>query len=147
MKSSLSPLIIIFGLVFLLILCACSSNNRVDGWYPVSDYPDNLIVGKPLVTVNDFDNIALSRDSFVAEGDTVSLVLIQGRVKAEKQQQWADDTERMIGKRIGFVYNDSVVTAPQINARIESGSFQIISSDTILIKNIYNSILQQIKLQ
>lgn len=100
-----------------------------------------------MVTVNDFDNIALSRDSFVAEGDTVSLVAIQGMVKAEKRQQWADGTERMIGKRIGFVYNDSVVTAPQINARIESGSFQIISSDTILIKNIYNSILQQIKLQ
>lgn len=135
--------IIAFVMVLLLILCACSSHRKADGWYPVADYPDNSIVGKPLATVKDFERVAIVRDTFVIESDTVSKLLIQGRVKPGKRQQWADGTERLIGKRLGFVYNDSVITAPQINVRIESGSFQITSPDTVLIRNIYNSIISK----
>ncbi len=132
-------------MVLLLILCACSSHRKADGWYPVADYPDNSIVGKPLATVKDFERVTIIRDTFIIESDTVSQLLIQGRVKPGKRQQWADGTERLIGKRLGFLYNDSVITAPQINARIESGSFQINSPDTTLIKRLYNSISQIIK--
>lgn len=137
--------IISFLLVLLLILCACSSHHKIDGWYPLADYPDNSIVGKPLATVKDFERVAIVRDTFIIESDTVRQLLIQGRVKPEKRQQWADGTERLIGKRLGFVYNDSVITAPQINARIESGSFQITNTDTTLIKELYNSISQVTK--
>lgn len=137
--------IIAFLMVLLLILCACSSHRKADGWYPVADYPDNSIVGKPLATVKDFERVTIIRDTFIIESDTVSQLLIQGRVKPGKRQQWADGTERLIGKRLGFLYNDSVITAPQINARIESGSFQINSPDTTLIKRLYNSISQIIK--
>lgn len=132
--------IIAFLMMLLLILCACSSHRKADGWYPLVDYPDNSIVGKPLATVKDFESVAIVRDTFIIDSDTVSQLLIQGRVKPEKRQQWADGTERLIGKRLGFVYNDSVITAPQINARIESGAFQITSPDTILLKAIFNSI-------
>ncbi|MCM1139646.1 MAG: hypothetical protein NC453_13840 [Muribaculum sp.] len=135
--------IIAFLMVLLLIFCACSSHRKVDGWYPLADYPDNSIVGAPLATVKDFESVAIVRDTFIIDNDTVSQLLIQGRVKPEKRQQWADGTERLIGKRLGFVYNDSVITAPQINARIESGSFQITSPDTVLIRNIYNSIISK----
>jgi len=134
--------IIAFVMVLLLILCACSSHHKIDGWYPLADYPDNSIVGKPLATVEDFESVVIVRDTFIVDSDTVSQLLIQGRVKAEKRQQWADGTERLIGKRLGFVYNDSVITAPQINARIESGSFQIISSDTTLLNIIYQNIIK-----
>lgn len=132
--------IIAFLMVLLLIPCACSLHRKANGWYPVADYPDNSIVGKPLATVKDFESVAIVRDTFIIESDTVSQVLIQGRVKPEKLQQWANGTERLIGKRLGFVYNDSVITAPQINARIESGAFQITSADTTLLKAIFNSI-------
>lgn len=135
--------IITFLMVLLLLLCACSSQRRADGWYPLADYPDNSIVGKPLATVKDFESLAIVRDTFIIKNDTVIQLLIQGRVKPEKRQHWAEGTERLIGKRLGFVYNDSVITAPQINARIGSGSFQIISHDTVIIRNIYNSIKQQ----
>ena len=137
--------IIAFLMVLLLIFCACSSHHKIDGWYPVADYPDNLIVGKPLATIKDFERVAIIRDTFIIDSDTVIQLLIQGRVKPEKRQQWADGTERLIGKRLGFVYNDSVITAPQINARIESGSFQITNTDTTLIKELYNSISQVTK--
>ena len=132
-------------MVLLLIPCACSSHRNADGWYPVADCTDNSIVGKPLATVKDFERVVIVRDTFIIESDTVSQLLIQGRVKPEKRQQWADGTERLIGKRLGFIYNDSVITAPQINARIESGSFQITNTDTTLIKELYNSISQVTK--
>lgn len=135
--------IIAFLMVLMMILCACSSHRRTDGWYPVADYPDNSIVGEPLAMVKDFERVVIVRDTFIIEKDTVSQLLIQGRVKPGKRRQWGDGTERLIGKRLGFVYNDSVITAPQINARIESGAFQITSSDTVLIRNIYNSIISK----
>ena len=134
--------IIAFLMVLLLLLCACTSHRKADGWYPVADYPDNSIVGKPLATVDDFESVVIVRDTFIVDSDTVCQLLIQGRVKPGKRQQWADGTERLIGKRLGFVYNDSGITAPQINARIESGSFQIISSDTTLLNIIYQNIIK-----
>lgn len=137
--------IIAFLMVLLLILCACSSHHRADGWYPLGDYHDNSIVGKPLATVKDFERVAIIRDTFIINGDTVSQLLIQGCVKPKKRRQWADGTERLIGKRLGLIYNDSVITSPQINARIESGSFQITSPDTALIKRLYDYISQEIK--
>lgn len=129
--------IIAFLMALLMQLCACSRHGRADGWYPVADYPDNSIAGKPLATVKDFEALAIVRDTVVIDGDTVGRLLIQGRVKPEKRQHWADGTERLIGKRLGFVYNDSVITAPQINARIESGAFQINSPDSALLLQVF----------
>ncbi len=132
--------IISFLMVLPLILCFCSSQPKVDGWYLIADSPDNSIVGKPLAIVKDFEKMVIVRDTFINDYDTIIQFVIQGRVNYEKRRQWAEATERIIGKRLGFLYNDSVVTAPQINARIESGAFQINSPDTTLIKTIYNSI-------
>lgn len=137
-----TKLIISLLTLLFLILCACSSRHRVDGWYQVAESTDNSIVGKPLAAVKDFDGTEIVCDTFIIHGDTITQLSIQGCVKPEKRQQWADNTERLIGKRLGFVFNDSVITAPQINARIESGSFQIISPDTTLIRVIYNSIVK-----
>lgn len=126
--------------IFLLLIVACCSQHKVDGWYPIADYPDNSIVGKPLATVRDFDVISLERATHIVDGDTVKQVLIYGKVKPEMRQSWADGTERLIGHRLGFVYNDSVIMAPNINVRIESGAFEISNPDSTLIKNIYHSL-------
>ena len=134
---------LILAFVMLVLLGACSTHRRVDGWYKVADYPDNCIIGEPLATVNDFETVEITRDSFVISGETVRHIYIYGRVKPDKRRFWADATERMIGKRLGFVYNDSLITAPQINARIESGSFQINNTDYTLLKAIYNSIINE----
>ncbi len=130
---------LILAFVMLVLLGACSTHRRVDGWYQVADYPDNCIIGEPLATVNDFETMEIARDSFVISGETVRHIYIYGRVKPDKRRFWADATERMIGKRLGFVYNDSLI----INARIESGSFQINSTDSTLLKAIYNSIINE----
>lgn len=70
-----------------VMLCACSSHRKADGWYPLADYPDNSVVGSPLATVKDFESVAIVRDTFIINGDTVSQLLIQGRMKPEKRHQ------------------------------------------------------------
>ncbi len=115
-----------------LIFFACSTAHRDNGWYPVDD-SDN-IEGEAIVKTNDFERVSL---------DTVTdpdIAFIQGVLKQDKIPVWADATEQRIGKRIGFVYKDSVIMAPTVNCRIERGSFSINSSDKQLILEIYNSL-------
>jgi len=119
---------------FVILLGACSSAHRVNGWYQVADSPKNKIEGKAIVTTKDFATVSL---------DTVTspdIAIIEGKLKTEKAQKWADATESRIGKRIGFVFNDSVIMAPTINCRIESGGFTINSPDKALILEIYKTI-------
>ncbi|MDE6521587.1 MAG: hypothetical protein K2L17_02120 [Muribaculaceae bacterium] len=113
------------------------NKHKVNGWYPVADFPENNIEGKAFVTTKDFAEVSL---------DTVSvpdMAVIEGRLKAEMIQKWAEATESRIGKRIGFVFNDSVIMAPTINCRIGSGSFTINSPDKALMLEIYNSLKEK----
>lgn len=126
----------LYSIILGIILCGCSSGRLADGWYPVSDFPDNGIEGKAIVTVKDFEIVSL---------DTVShpdVAFIDGRLKPHKVSVWAKATEDRIGKCIGFVFKDSVVMAPKVNCRIESGSFSINSEDKNLILEIYHSIIR-----
>lgn len=117
-----------------MLLCGCLTGRLADGWYPVADIPDNRVEGKAIVTVKDFETVAI---------DTVSIpnvAFIEGRLKADKVSVWAKATEDRIGKRIGFVFEDSVVMAPTVNCRIESGNFTINNENKNLILEIYNSL-------
>lgn len=125
------PTTIILSCIFL---CNCSSRHLADGWYPIADTPDNKIEGKAIVTVKEFADITLDTTS------TPDLAIIVGHMKADKVKKWSKATEDRIGKRVGFVFNDSVITAPQVNCRIESGSFSINSLDRQLIFKIFESI-------
>ena len=117
--------------LFWLLLCGCSTGRLADGWYPVvdpvADTPDNRVEGKAIVTVKDFESVAI---------DTLShqnVAFIEGRLKADKVSVWTKATEDRIGKRIGFVFKNSVVMAPTVNCWIESGRFTINSEDKSLI--------------
>ena len=112
--------------------------HRVNGWYLVADIPENRIEGKAIVTTKDFAAISLDTTSFS------DMAVINGRLKAKMIQKWADATEGRIGKRIGFVFNDSVIMAPTVNCRIESGGFTINSPDKALIFEIYNSLKEHL---
>lgn len=119
-----------------ILLMGCSTGRHADGWYPVADTPDNKIEGKAIVTVKDFADVVLDTTSIP------DVAFIEGRLESGKDSVWAKATEDRIGKRIGFVFNDSVIMAPTVNCRIESGSFSINSPDKKLILEIYRSINQ-----
>ncbi|WP_440137109.1 SecDF P1 head subdomain-containing protein [Heminiphilus faecis] len=121
-------------MVICVTTVGCSTPNRINGWYPVDDEAGTRIEGKAIITKKDFDVVTL---------DTVScpdMAVIEGRLKVDKVQKWAEATENRIGKRIGFVFNDSVIMAPTVNCRIESGGFTINSPDKVLILEIYKSL-------
>lgn len=115
-----------------IALIACSTNHRDNGWYPVDN--SNIIEGEAIATTANFEVVSL--DTVTTPG----VAFIQGKLKLDKVDTWTDATERRIGKRIGFVFNDSVIMAPTVNCRIESGSFSINSADKKLILEIYNSL-------
>ena len=69
---------LIAAIFFVVILGACSSAYRVNGWYPVADIPDNRIEGKAIVTTKDFDVVTLDTVSFP------DMAVIEGKLKADK---------------------------------------------------------------
>lgn len=111
----------VIGCCLFMSVVSCkeaSMLHRENGWYLITDGQKDSLASRPIVTVQDFATLELVSDDY-------GLRVISGKVNKQKQKVWADATEQAIGQRIGFVFNDSVITAPMVNARIESGTFQI----------------------
>ena len=91
-----------------------------------------------IVTVKEFASLRMDKNFF-------GKAVITGNVSKHKLQARADSTEQLIGKRIGFVFNDSVITAPQVNMRIESGNFQTVNLHNYDMLSLYRSLLKEKK--
>lgn len=125
----------LLGLSFSLVTyCQVKKSQKENGWYNITDGQQDSISQNPIVTTKDFIELNWVSDSF-------GISLISGKVNKLKMQKWADATEKSIGKRIGFIFNDTVITDPQVNARIESGSFQISNPHGYDLKRIYRQLL------
>ncbi len=124
-------------LLFIAIplLCCCTSIHRSNGWYPVSDL--NKIEGNIIASVADFETVVLDTTSIPG------ITFIDGKLTPDATKRFTEASEQRIGKRIGFVYKDSVITAPTVHCRIESGTFTINSDDKNLLITIYNSITSE----
>lgn len=109
-----------------------------NGWYHIADGQKDSILLPPIVTVKDFVKLRLDTDFY-------GKYSIVAQVSKRKLKDWADATEKAIGKRIGFVFNDSVISDPQVNMRIENGTFQITNREGKGIKAIYRALLQEKK--
>lgn len=115
-----------------------SAKHRENGWYRIIDGQKDSIASRPIVTVKEFASLRLDNDFF-------GKAVITGSVSKHKLQAWADSTEQLIGKRIGFVFNDSVITVPRINMRLESGIFQISNPHNYDMLSLYKSLLKEKK--
>lgn len=134
---------ILLGAIFLNILFFASCNKeqterRENGWYHILDNRKDSLSIEPIVTVKDF--VALKLDSGTMSGQP--FYVIEGKISKHKLIKWSDATEKAIGKRIGFVYNNEIVTCPQVNMRIERGHFSI-SNTAYDIKNLFYKIRQE----
>lgn len=105
-----------------------------NGWYHIVD--EDSIIPTPIVTVKEFGTLRLDSDYY-------GMYSIVGQVCRSKRQAWADATGQWIGKRIGFIFNDSLITSPQVNMRIESGSFQISTPQGRGIQSLYRKLLKE----
>lgn len=127
--------LVLLGLTFSL-LSYSQASHRENGWYHIMNGQKDSISKEPIVVVKDFETLKLDSDSF---GRT----MIIGTIKKEKAGKWADGTEKAIGKRIGFIYNDKVITDPQVNMRIESGNFMISNPYGGNLREIYQQLLKE----
>lgn len=128
-------LILLFG--WLLVGCnrRPSDIHRENGWYHVIDNKKDSLSIEPILTVNDFATLKL---------DTSNLgqYAIFGKISQQKIKKWAIETEKAIGKQIAFVFNDSIITSPQVNAKIESGAFVITSPFDKRLPQIYKQLIE-----
>lgn len=108
--------------------------HRENGWYHVLS-ADSLSV-KPIITVKDMVGLKLEKDYY-------GKYAINGRISRHKINKWADETENSIGKQIAFVYNDSIISDPQVNGRIESGTFMITSLSDKKLLEIYKGVMKE----
>ncbi len=113
-----------------------NKKHRENGWYRIIDNSTNSIAPYPIVTVKELINLRVDTDFY---GKSV----LVGNMGKHKRKAWADATEQAIGKRIGFVFNDSVLTSPQVNARIESGNFQISTLQEYDMESLYHQLIQE----
>lgn len=115
-----------------------SVKHRENGWYRIMDGQKDSIASRPIVTVKEFASLRLEKDPF-------GKAVITGSVSKHKSRAWADSTEQLIDKRMGFVFNDSVITAPRVNMRLESGMFQIAAPGDYDISSLYRNLLKEKK--
>ncbi len=115
------------------------ARKRENGWYHIHDNRKDSISDSPIITVKDF--VGLGLDSTLSSGRIV--YQIYGTVSKHKRNKWADATERAIGKRIGFVYNDEVITSPLVNMRIDGGRFSISSLSGYDMPTLFHQIRQE----
>lgn len=116
--------------------------DRPNGWYYVTSGKQDSLSAEPIVSTKEFTAVEL--DSFQNEQNKRMVYLIVGRVKDSSVKTWADATEQSIGKHIGFVYRNKVICYPRVNARIESGSFSISSTEAAEMKALYKEIQEEI---
>lgn len=69
--------------------------------------------------------------------------VILGKISKHRTEKWADETEKSIGKQIAFVLNDSIITDPQVNGRIGSGTFLISSVNNKNLPRIYKQLVKE----
>ncbi|MBM6863769.1 hypothetical protein H6A66_01000 [Bacteroides caecigallinarum] len=122
---------------FIILNISCTHrpqiSHRENGWY---HYENDSLSSEPIVTVKEFTGLKL-------DSDMHGTYVILGQISKHKTEKWADETEKSIGKQIAFVLNDSIITNPQVNDRIGSGTFLISSVNDKDLPHIYKQLVKE----
>ena len=134
------PLVVLM-LAIGLIWVGCQHKpiaiHRENGWYHVTGDSNDSLSLEPIVTTKDFSVLRLDSDAF-------GKYVIFGQIHPYYMNLWAEETEKNIGKQIAFVFNDSVISNPTVNMRIESGNCAITSYCDTLLPGIYEELNKEI---
>lgn len=134
------PLVVLM-LAIGLIWVGCQHKpiaiHRENGWYHVTGDSNDSLSLEPIVTTKDFSVLRLDSDAF-------GKYVIFGQIHPYYMNLWAEETEKNIGKQIAFVFNNSVISNPTVNMRIESGNFAITSYCDTLLPGIYEELNKEI---
>lgn len=112
--------------------------HRENGWYHIVQGTADSITKRPIVTVKDFVDLRIETD-FLGRRN------ITGHFSRRMLQAWADSTEHAHGDIIALIINDTIITAPRVHARIESGTFVISTPEECDIETLYHNLIKEKK--
>ena len=137
--SALPSVMLMFAIELLWVGCQHKpiAIHRENGWYLVTGDSNDSLSLEPIVTTKDFSVLRLDSDAF-------GKYVIFGQIHPYYMNLWAEETEKAIGKQIAFVFNDSVISNPTVNMRIESGNFAITSYCDTLQPGLYEELNKEI---
>lgn len=119
-----------------------------NGWY-LLDSSKSDSIGELIVSVKDFDSLRVESWQMSHVNNIDSVYVIKGKVKALKIKDYADGTEKAIGKGLIFLYNGDIICTPIPNCRIDEGNFAIssqeLSTDKKIIQDMYNSLITEMQ--
>ncbi|MBC5645869.1 hypothetical protein H8S77_23625 [Parabacteroides sp. BX2] len=146
--KKLNCLLILIAIASVIVLepnsCNAQTIERENGWYYIMEGRKDSISKESIITVKDFAFLRL--DSF-SYSDNRMMYMIVGTINQPQVSRWADATERSIGKRICFVFDNKVITDPKVNARIESGAFSISTYKGYDLKTMFRQIREEMDVE
>ena len=74
---------------------------------------------KPILVKEHFDKIEIYKTNFQGQYD--DYIGLSIRISKNCEGIWADATEKSIGKKLGLIIDNVLVSAPTVNMRIEGG--------------------------
>lgn len=121
---------------FLCLPVLGQQTHRTNGWYHLKKGQTDSIGHTPIVSLKECAALELNKDAY-------GHYIILGQVKEHLLEHWADETEKAIGHYIAFVWKDSVLTAPRVNARITGGRFLISSPHSEQLPDLFRQMQQE----
>lgn len=121
--------------------CSEKQTDRADGWYTITGNAADSLSREPIVTYRDFVDLRLDSSVNEATGDTLFVII--GKTGKQGTERFAEATEKSIGKCIAFVFDNTIISAPQVNMRIDSGNFMISSRKGDDIPLIYRTLKEE----
>lgn len=138
----------LFVLGLMCVLLAGCARRHSNGWYFTEEGQGKAVVGKPIVTATYFEELRL--DSTLNRENRMVYV-ITGSLLPDAAAAWADATEKAVGQRIAFLYRGEIITAPQVNMRIDGGRFQIsspeLSADRQKVMELYDGLKKEMGIE
>jgi len=133
--------------VACLLMVSCSNEPKVpNGWYFLND-EGTAVVGEAIITPKDFAQMRM--DSFAISKPNEPYKMsynILGKVNDEKLNDYKDATEKAIGKSLGFLYRDELVSTSKFNQKNKTGTFRIsLEQDKEKAIKIYEDLKKQMQ--
>ena len=111
-------------------------STLVTGWYYIVDNETGFkrqidkmeefyfIDPKPILVKEHFGKLEVYKTDFQGRHFALSIL-----IRKEYKELWANAIEKSIGKRLGLIVDNQLMTAPMVNMRIENGASSFMRKD------------------
>lgn len=137
-----STTLLTFFVISILCVSTVQAQKLKTGWYHISmedstgikrtiqETGDTYFINPtPILTASDIATISCSWEESQPDYTGQGIYAISMMAAENKKQTWQDATRAAIGKNVGFVLDDELLSSPRVNAEISGGGSQIVGRD------------------